>query len=274
MAQSVLRERAGKNGDAVNCGDAVNGVPARVALRAPIDLITQQVRHRYPEEASQNKQIREHGQKQPAGFVAKKRRFQQGLGREQTKNSQCANGQKFFNESNDQHITNRQPDQERAAKAGKFAHFHGREQPERPNQNHSQKDNAGDTRSRQTFQPRLGRGRLYESRQANQDEQGTRNDARDLQIYVVDHAAMVVACAVATDVPYKLNPVARSIRTSTNVPARSSALSNKTILLVRVRPIRRDGLVLLGPSQRTSSVRSTRPSLIRRAQLFTTSSKS
>jgi hypothetical protein len=61
-AKSVLGERTGKNGDAVNCGDAVNGVPARVAVRAPIDLVAQQIRHRHPEEAGQNEQIREHGQ--------------------------------------------------------------------------------------------------------------------------------------------------------------------------------------------------------------------
>src|SRR5205823_10173546 len=78
------------------------------------------------------------------------------------------------------------------------------------------------------------------------------------------------ACATLIGVPYKLKPLARSIWISTSSPISSLSPSpvrrslgeggNTAILLVRVRPIRRAGFVLLGPSERTSTRCPTSPS--------------
>ncbi len=57
-------------------------------------------------------------------------------------------------------------------------------------------------------------------------------------------------------------------------PNQFSSPSNTTILFVRVRPINRARFVLLGPSQRTSTLLPIRRSRIRRFDSFTTWSKS
>src|SRR5207302_2996272 len=121
-SKSVLTESAGQNRHAVNCGDAVDGSPARVTLRAPIDLIPQQVRHCDPKKAGNDQQVSEHGQEQASGFVAEEGRFKERFGREQTKNAECAHSEKFFDEPQYQHIANGEHDQQWLAKACELAH--------------------------------------------------------------------------------------------------------------------------------------------------------
>src|ERR1051326_8662423 len=71
-------------------------------------------------------------------------------------------------------------------------------------------------------------------------------------------SARQAGCLCYRSVPYKLNPLACSICTVTSSPTNSSRPGNTTILLVRVRPIKRCRFVLLGPSQSTSTSRPTR----------------
>src|SRR5256885_14962090 len=107
---SILSERVGEDRDAVERRDAVNGVPARVCLRAPTNLIAQQIGHRHPKQTGDDHQIGENGEKQPAGFVTKERGFEQRFSGEQTKHAQSASCEKFLHKSDDEQVTDRQYD--------------------------------------------------------------------------------------------------------------------------------------------------------------------
>src|ERR1700736_6661694 len=83
----ILRKGAGENRQPVYSGDTVNRVPARVTVRAPIDLVAQQVRYRHPKEARDDEQIGEHGHKQAARFVTEECRLQERLVCEEAQNT-------------------------------------------------------------------------------------------------------------------------------------------------------------------------------------------
>jgi hypothetical protein len=113
---------------------SVHDAPARIAPRAPVDLIAQEVRHCHPKQAGNDHQISQHCEEQSARLVAKEGRFQERFGREQADDAERAHREKFLNKSKHEHVTDGQENQERFAEAGEFAHFHRGEKPERPNE--------------------------------------------------------------------------------------------------------------------------------------------
>src|SRR4029077_8524141 len=116
--------------------------PTRVILGAPSDLIAQQIRHRHPKKTRDDKQVRKQSDKQPARFVAKKCGIEKRLGGEQAENAKRAHSQKFLHKAQDEHITNRQGNEQRPAKTVKLAHFQRAEKPKAPNKIESQQDDA------------------------------------------------------------------------------------------------------------------------------------
>jgi len=121
-----------ENRAAVNQRDSMQTAPAKRATRGPIDLITQHVRDRDPEETGKNQEISEHSYEQAACLVAKKGRVEQWLRGQQTKNSKSAHGEEFSNKTQRESVADGQCNEQGTPKRGKFTHLDGREKPERP----------------------------------------------------------------------------------------------------------------------------------------------
>src|SRR5206468_275915 len=270
--------------------------PAENAARAPVDLIAKHVRDRHPKQTGNDEQISEHGYEQPACLVTQKRRIEQRFSGQQAKNSKRAYCEKFFDETQGKHVTDRQRNQKRPPESGELTHWDRRDEPEAPDQIECQQNNSRNTRTRKALRD-ISEVRFHQTGHADQNEERTGDDARNMQRWMVNHirhgesvlgprklSGLDAREIGRIGVPYKLKPLARSIWTSTSSPTSSSLSSparrslggggNTTILFVRVRPINRAGFVLLGPSQRISTVQPTNRSPARRADSFTIRSKS
>src|ERR1700726_1308640 len=154
--------------------------PTRVILRAPSDLIAQQIRHRHPKKTRNDKQVRKDSDKQPARFVAKKCGIEKRLGGEQAKNAKRAHSQKFLHKAQDEHITNRQSDEQRPAKTGELAHFHRAEKPKTPDKIDSQQDDAGKKGGGEVSSQALHQRRPEQPRQSDQKKKRAGDESGSL----------------------------------------------------------------------------------------------
>src|SRR2546430_17294526 len=103
----ILSKREPENHTAIDQGDSVQTAPAKNAARAPVDLIAKNIGDRDPKQPGNNQQISEHRYEQPAGFVAQQGGIKQRLRRAPTKNSKRAYCEKFVDETQDEHVTDR-----------------------------------------------------------------------------------------------------------------------------------------------------------------------
>src|SRR5439155_10268511 len=123
--------------------------PSRGGFAEPVDLIAQFVGYHYPNQTQHHQEVGEHGQDKPAGFVAEKSGVEQRLRHQQRQNAQGADGKKFIDVAQRQKKSDRQTEQEWPAKSGELAHFHGRDEPEAPDQINRKQDNASAARTRE-----------------------------------------------------------------------------------------------------------------------------
>src|SRR4029077_13982446 len=170
--------------------------------------------------------------KQPARFIAKKCGIEKRLGGEPAENAKRAPSQKFLHKAQDEHIPNRQGNEQRPAKTGELAHFHRAEKPKAPDKIDSQQDDADKKGTREVPSQALHQRRPEQPRQSDQKKKRTGDVSGGLQRQMINHAAIIAAGALGwlNGAPYRLNPLARSICTSTSSPTSSSPPSKMTIL--------------------------------------------
>src|SRR3954467_8686382 len=136
--RSVTGDGAGENRGAVKKNEAVGKAPPAVGPRAPIDLVAQQIGHRHPDEAGDDQDIGKDSHEQAAGFVSEKGGIEQRFGREKEKNPERARGQKLVHEPQHEKKSDWEHEEKRLSERRKLSHFHGREQPEAPEERERQ----------------------------------------------------------------------------------------------------------------------------------------
>ena len=138
----------------------VSSTPARRAARAPVDLVAQQVRHRYPEQPGHDQQIGEHRHEQAGSFRSEKMPHRAAAPPQADKESR-ARGRREIHRRTARRENIRSADMISSGrrKAGKFAHLHRREQPEAPDQIDRQQARARAARARKCVTRDCGRAR-------------------------------------------------------------------------------------------------------------------
>src|SRR5882724_202503 len=144
----ILRKRERENHTAIDQGDSVQTAPAKDATRAPVDLIAKDIRDRDPKQPGSNQQISEHRYQQSARFVAQKGCIEQRLRRKQTQNSKGAYREKFVHETQHEHVTDWQCNEQWAPETGEFAHLNRSDQPKRPSETDGEQNNSRSLRTR------------------------------------------------------------------------------------------------------------------------------
>ena len=132
------------------------------------------------------------------------------LGGEEEENAERAHRQKFVHKPQDQKKTDRQNEEERFPEAGEFAHFHGGQEPETPEERDRQQNEAGHTGTRQSPRQCLRSAGTDHSPEAEKRQKNARDVAGGLEREMIDHAK-TGEDGCMTGVPYKLNPVASAI---------------------------------------------------------------
>src|SRR6266705_610054 len=117
--------------------------------------------------------------------------FEQRFGGEQAEDSKRAHSEKFVEKTEGEHITDRQCDEERFSKGGKFPHLHRGQQPESPGKIHSEQNSAGDAGTWKSLR-NAGEIGFEEAGQTDQNQKRARRYAGDLQRRMVNHSAVVV----------------------------------------------------------------------------------
>src|SRR6266487_3539220 len=146
----ISRKREGQNRAAINERDRMQKTPPQNAARAPVDLVTQNVRDGNP------------------------------------KKSKRAHSEKFVDEAQNENITNRHGNEERPPESCEFSHFDRRQQPKGPDKSDGQENDTSETRARKALRDTCEL-RFEQSGQTNQNKKCARDDSRGLQGEMVNH---------------------------------------------------------------------------------------